>query len=168
MQCHTRAYQVRAILQEVWWIFWRNSPSHRVTLHWRHNGTIASQITSLTIVYSTVYSDAAQRKYQSSASPAFVRGIHRGPVNSPHKWPVTRKTFPFDDVIMNKDNENGRTDGQVQVTRKYIDRATENWEMMIWITTTKDRLTNLFPKFSNIYFYYLITWSCFQECLSHS
>ena len=63
-------------------------------------GTIASQITSLTIVYSTVYWDADQRKYQSSASMAFVRGIHRGPVNSPHKWPVTRNMFPFDDVIM--------------------------------------------------------------------
>ena len=62
---------------------------------------IASQITSLTIVYSTVYSDADQRKHQSSPSLAFVRGIHRGPVNSPHKWPVTRKMFPFDDVIMN-------------------------------------------------------------------
>ena len=63
-------------------------------------GAIASQITSLTIVYSIVYSDADQRKHQSSASLAFVRGIHRGPVNSPHKWPVTRKRFPFDDVIM--------------------------------------------------------------------
>ena len=63
-------------------------------------GVIAPQITSLTIVYSTVYSDADQRKYQSSASLAFVRGIHRGPVNSPHKWPVTRKMFSFDDVIM--------------------------------------------------------------------
>ena len=63
-------------------------------------GAIASQITSLTIVYSTVYSDADQRKHQSSASLAFVRGIHRGPVNSPHKWPETRKMFPFDDVIM--------------------------------------------------------------------
>ena len=63
-------------------------------------GAIASQITSLTIVYSIVYSDADQRKYQSSASLAFVRGIHRWPVNSPHKWPVTRKMFPFDDVIM--------------------------------------------------------------------
>ena len=63
-------------------------------------GAIASQITSLTIVYSTVYSDADQRKHQSSASLAFVRGIHRGPVNSPHIWPVTRKMFPFDDVIM--------------------------------------------------------------------
>ena len=61
---------------------------------------IASQITSLTIVYSIVYSDADQRKHQSSASLAFVRWIHRGPVNSPHKWPVTRKMFPFYDVIM--------------------------------------------------------------------
>ena len=63
-------------------------------------GVIASQITSLTIVYSTIYSDADQRKHQNSASLAFVRAIHRGPVNSPHKWPVTRKMFPFDDVIM--------------------------------------------------------------------
>ena len=63
-------------------------------------GTIASQITSLTIIYSAVYSDADQRKHQSSASLAFVRWIPRGPVNSPHKWPVTRKMFPFDDVIM--------------------------------------------------------------------
>ena len=61
---------------------------------------IASQITSLTIVYSAVYSGAHQRKHQSSASLAFVQGIHRGPVNSPHKWPVSRKMFPFDDVIM--------------------------------------------------------------------
>ena len=63
-------------------------------------GAIASQITSLTIVYSTVYSDSDQRKHQSSVLLAFVRGIHRRPVNSPHKWPVTRKMFPFDDVIM--------------------------------------------------------------------
>ena len=63
-------------------------------------GPIASKITSLTIVFSTVYSDTDQRKHQCSASLAFVRGIHRGPVNSPHKWPVTRKMFPFYDVIM--------------------------------------------------------------------
>ena len=62
--------------------------------------TIASQITSLSIVYSTIYSDTDERKYLSSASLAFVRGIYRGPVNCPHKWPVTQKMFPFDDVIM--------------------------------------------------------------------
>ena len=61
---------------------------------------LASQITSLTVVYSIVYSGVNQRKHQSSASLAFVRAIHRGPVNFPHKWPVTRKMFPFDDVIM--------------------------------------------------------------------
>ena len=63
-------------------------------------GAMASQITGLTIVYSTVYSGADQGKHESSASLAFGRGIHRWPVNSPHKWPVMRKMFPFDDVIM--------------------------------------------------------------------
>ena len=63
-------------------------------------GSMASQITSFTIVYSTVYSDADERKHQSSPSLAFEWGIHRGPVNSPHKWAVTRNMFPFDDVIM--------------------------------------------------------------------
>ena len=62
---------------------------------------MASQITRLTIVYSTVYSDADARKHQNSAWLAFVRGIYRWPVNSSNKWPVTRKVFPFDDVIMN-------------------------------------------------------------------
>ena len=62
-------------------------------------GTLASPITSFTIVYSTVYSGKGERD-QSSASLAFVRGIHWWPVNSPHKGPVTRKMFPFDDVIM--------------------------------------------------------------------
>ena len=61
---------------------------------------MASQITTITSVYSNVYSDADQSKHQSSASLASVRGIHRLTVNSPHKGPVTRKMFPFDDVIM--------------------------------------------------------------------
>ena len=65
-------------------------------------GSMGSQITSLTIVYSAIYLGADQRKHQSSGSLAFVRGIQRGPVNLPHKWPVTRKMFPFDDVIMVK------------------------------------------------------------------
>ena len=60
-------------------------------------GAIASQITGLTIVYLIVYSDADQIKHQSFASLAFVSGFH---LNSPHKWPVTLKMFPFDDVIM--------------------------------------------------------------------
>ena len=73
-----------------WWEIW--APFHYSDVVMR---TVASQITSLTIVYSTAYSGADQRKHQSSASLAFVQGIHEGPVNSPHKWPVTRKMFPF-------------------------------------------------------------------------
>ena len=79
-----------------WWCFkqtWTLTANNIL-----HNGVImsamASQITSLTIVYSTVYSGTEQRKHQSSASLAFVRRIHRWPMNSPHKWPVTRgKSF---------------------------------------------------------------------------
>ena len=56
---------------------------------------VASQITGVTIDYSTVCSGADQRKHQSSASLAFVRGIHRWTVNSPHKGPITRKMFPL-------------------------------------------------------------------------
>ena len=63
-------------------------------------GAMMSQITSFTIVYSTVNWGADQRKHQSSSSVAFVWGIHRWPVNSSHKGPVTRKRFPIDDVIM--------------------------------------------------------------------
>ena len=61
---------------------------------------VASQITSVSIVCSTVASGADQRKYESSASLAFVQGIHWWLVNSPHKRPVTQKMFPFDDVII--------------------------------------------------------------------
>ena len=63
-------------------------------------GAMASEITSLTTVYSSVISGADQGKHQRPASLAFVQGIHRSPVNSPHKWPVMRKMLPFDDVIM--------------------------------------------------------------------
>ena len=94
--------------------FWRRPRSHPAptqsgsdhsrrgisTLQWRHNERNGVSITSPTIVQSTVYSGAVQRKHQSFASLAFVQGIHRWPVNSPHKGPVTRKMFPFDDVIM--------------------------------------------------------------------
>ena len=62
-------------------------------------GAMASQITTVSIVYSTVCWVPDQRKHQNSASLAFVRGIHRWPVNSPYKGPVTRK-MSFDGVIM--------------------------------------------------------------------
>ena len=79
-----------------------SSASPLITAHYNDviMGTIASQITSLTIVFSTIYLDTYQRKHQSSASLVFVWGIHWKLVNSPHKWPVTRIMFPFHDVIM--------------------------------------------------------------------
>ena len=85
------------------WYHWRAKTVWKIRLHHYDDvimGAMASQVTIRTIVYSTVYSDADQSKHQSSTSLAFVWGIHRGPVNSPHKWPVTRKMLPFDDVIM--------------------------------------------------------------------
>ena len=89
-------------------------------------GAIASQITSLTIVHSTVYSDADQRKHQSSASLAFVWGIHRGPVNFPHKWPVTRKMFPFDDVIMYLPDVR-------QTAVRYMNPRWSSWHIYAWL-----------------------------------
>ena len=70
------------------------------TLQWRHNERDGVSNHQRRDFYSAVYSSADQRKHQSSASLAFVRGIHRWPVNSPHKGAVTRKMFPFDYVIM--------------------------------------------------------------------
>ena len=74
-------------------------------IHWNYYSdvimsTMTSQVTGVSVVYSTVCSGADQRKHQSSASLAFVQEIHRWSINSPHKGPVTRKMFPFDDVIM--------------------------------------------------------------------
>ena len=61
---------------------------------------MASKITGASVIYLTVCSRVDQRKHQCSASLALVRGIHWWPVNSPHKGPVTRKRFPFDDAIV--------------------------------------------------------------------
>ena len=73
-------------------------------------GAMSSQITSVSIVYSAVCLGADQRKHQNSASLAFVRGIHRGPVNSPHKGPVTRKMFPSHDIQI-----------QIQIQKRFIE-----------------------------------------------
>ena len=61
---------------------------------------MVSQITGVTITYSTVCSGADQRKHQSCASLTFLRVIHRWPVNSPHKGPVTRKMSSFDNAMI--------------------------------------------------------------------
>ena len=68
-------FRLRSFGQSTAVTMWANHFSYTVQIHYSDlkMGTIASQITSLAIVYSTVYSDADQRKHQSSASQAFVR-----------------------------------------------------------------------------------------------
>ena len=88
---------------------------------------MASQITSLTIVYTIVYSGTNQRQHQSSASLAFVRGIRRWPVNSPRKGPVTRKMLPFDDVIMGCQEDEPAT--PLTTTNRWWDAIVFSWEM---------------------------------------
>ena len=73
--------------------------------------TIASQIAGALIVHSSVCSD--QRKHQSSVSLAFEKGIHRWPVDYPNQEPVTRKMFPFDDVIKNLRISGARIDSRI-------------------------------------------------------
>ena len=107
-------------------------------------GAISSQITSLTVVYSTVYSDVDQRKYQSSALLAFVMGIHRGPVNFPHKLPVTRKVFPFDDVIMGPQGRppvlSGNARGNTLRPRQY----NHHFEVLVRIMLDVKQVTNYY------------------------
>ena len=78
---------------------------NRVGTHYSYAilSAMASHITGVSIVCSTVGSGADQRKHQSSATLAFGWGIHRWPVNSPHKGLVTRKMFPFDGITMARD-----------------------------------------------------------------
>ena len=101
--CRPRAWSRGKDLMR-WWKPWEDfwSRERKGNVHFCDviMGVIASQSTSLTIVYSTVYPEADQRKHQSSVSLAFVRGIHRWPVDSRHKRPVTQEMFPFNDVIM--------------------------------------------------------------------
>ena len=83
-----------------WHLSHNRNEKHKSHYNDAIRSAMASQITSLAIIYSTVCSAVYQRKHQRSASLAFVRGIHWWPVNSLHKWSVTCKMFPFDDVIM--------------------------------------------------------------------
>ena len=85
------------------WASWHSTLQFLNTI-FHYSDVIMSAITGVTSVYSTVCSRPDQRKHQSSASLAVVRGIHRWPVNSPHKGAMSRKMFPFDDVIMYQDN----------------------------------------------------------------
>ena len=114
--CQFLRFTNAVILEQLWWTHYYDvimSPT-------------ASQITSLPIVYSIIYSSTDQRKHKISASLAFVRGIHRRPVNSPHKWPVTRKMFPFDDVIMSQSSYDGH---RAFNSSCFQSKATRKWSI---------------------------------------
>ena len=106
-------------------------------------GAMAPQITNLTIVYSTVYPGADQRKHQSSASLAFVRGIHRLPVNTPHKGPVTRKMFLFDDVITTKLHQERIKWQKITSTTNQCTYAKLHQVPIIWSKWNKAQRTNI-------------------------
>ena len=90
----------------IWFFLWRNGKFITTSKYIHCDDIImsvmASQITSLTIVFPTAYLCSDQRKHQSSASLVFAREIHRWPMNSPHKGPKTWKRLPFDDVVMHR------------------------------------------------------------------
>ena len=70
------------------------------TLQWHHNkGHDVSNHRHFDGLLKPLFR-CTSKKNQSSASLAFVRGFQRWPMDSPHKGPVTRKIFPFDDFIM--------------------------------------------------------------------
>ena len=110
-------------------------------------GALASQIPSLTIVYSTVYSGADQRKRQCSASLAFVRGIHRWPVNSPHKRPVTRKMFLFDDVII------------VGIIKILSFKVIQAGPVILWSSLIRHSISHITPQWQRQNIDYIWTWT---------
>ena len=109
---------------------------------------MASRITSLTIIYIAVYSGANQRKYQSFASLAFVRGIHRWPVNSPHKG---RKIFPFDDVIMMTPHDTNLNHHDYFMT-------------VTFLAANRHQLSTVFSTLV----LYVITWANVRLAISHN
>ena len=71
------------------------------SLQWRHNGRDGVSNHQL---HHCMLNRVLRRRFKKTSklrvTGLCVRGIHRRPVNSPHKWPITRKMFPFDYVIM--------------------------------------------------------------------
>ena len=79
---------------------YRNYRNRNIPLRWRHMNAMWHKIPSLSTACLTTYEGPTSKKHQSPRYWPFVRVIHRWPVNSPHKGPVTRKKLPFYDVIM--------------------------------------------------------------------
>ena len=129
---------------------------------------MVSQITGISFVCSTVCSGADQRKYQSSASLAFVRGIHWWMVNPPHKGPVMRIMFPFDDAIMAKCHFSGMTCNLI-----HCGVVMATWILVYFEINFQESKTALVPHyhiFLNRYIilllFLVLLWLC-QHLLTH-
>ena len=70
------------------------------SLRWRHNDHVGVSYHQPHHCLLSRLFGRRSKKTSKLRVTGFCAGIRRGPVNSPHKWPVTRKMFPFDDVIM--------------------------------------------------------------------
>ena len=115
-----------------------------ITLQWRHNEGNG------VFTYLTVCSGADQRVHESSASLAFVRKIHQWPVNSPHRGPVTRKLFPFDDVFMNIyfDAWDHRPHSRQETGARCTEVAARYWSIPdLFSCDQAKRFTNTIPSF---------------------
>ena len=74
------------------------------TLQWRRNGRDGvSNHQPYQCLLNHLFGRRSKKTSNLRVTGVCVGGIHRGPVNSPHKWLVTRKMFPFDDVIISLD-----------------------------------------------------------------
>ena len=93
---------------------------------------IASQITSVSIIYSIVCSAADQRKHQSSASLAYLTRINRSPVNSPHKgpgvvgWRAQTKTATGTETGTETDEAEGAIGDRMNENFAYVEHLIAN------------------------------------------
>ena len=90
-------------------------------------GAMAYQVTGVWVVWSTVCAGVYQRKHQNSVSLDFLRGIHRWPMDSAHKGPVTQKMFPFDDLFMSNYPKRLAWLGSVHAVRRHIFNQKASW-----------------------------------------
>ena len=105
LQCIEITRMVWLILSkqfETYWhpiVRWKNKPM--CSLQWRRNECECdSNHRSDDCLLNRLFRLRTIKKHQSSASLAFVWGIHRWPVNFSHQGPVTRKMYPLHDVII--------------------------------------------------------------------
>ena len=108
---------------------------------------MGSQITGVSIVCSTVCSGAYQRTHQSSASLAFYEG---NPPDSPHKGPVTRKMFLFDNVIMQRFGNCVKHSTCIIVSRPYPQTMTMDYNPFLFNLSWKSGIKREFQfKYEN-------------------